>query len=74
MCKSKVRRHPRVNHVEDDQAKSEDAYTIGMITHGNRALNTERPIIVRCKTPKQRFATFTVNNTMNVITTLSATS
>ena len=68
MCKSNVRRPPRVNYVEDDKATSEDAYTI------DRALNTQRPIIVRCKTPKQRFATFTVNNTMNVITTLRVTN
>ena len=68
MCKSNVRRPPLVNYVEDDKATSEDAYTI------DRALNTQRPIIVRCKTPKQRFATSTVNNAMNVITTLRVTN
>ena len=38
-CKSKARRTPRVNYVEDGEATSEDNYTISTVTHHTGALN-----------------------------------
>ena len=64
MCKSKLRRSPRVNYVEDDEATHEDEYTISTIRHHIGTLNTTKTN--DSKIPKQLFATMKVYDSVNV--------
>ena len=46
-CKSKSRRTPRVNYVEDDEATSEDDHTISTVTHHLGLLTKKRSTTIR---------------------------
>ena len=62
-CKSKARK-PRVYYVEEDEASSDNDYTINTVTHHIGALNTKTSR--KSKIPKQLFASMKVNNKVNI--------
>ena len=62
-CKSKTYR-PRVNYIEEDEANSDDDYTIGTVTHHIGALNAKPS--KGNMIPKQLFASMKVNDKVNI--------
>ena len=62
-CKSKARK-PRVYYVEQDEASSDNDYTINTVTHHIGALNTKTSR--KSKIPKQLFASMKVNDKVNI--------
>ena len=68
MCRSEVRVPLRANYVEDN-ATSEVEYKNSMISPHNEALNAKKTN--HTKIPKQRIATSSVKDRMNVSAALS---
>ena len=62
-CKSKARK-PRVYYVEEDEASSDNDYTINTVTHHIGALNTKTSR--KSKIPKQFFASMKANDKVNI--------
>ena len=62
-CKSKARKL-RVYYVEEDEASSDNDYTINTVTHHIGALNTKTSR--KSKIPKQLFASMKVNDKVNI--------